>query len=391
MKILYINPLLPYPVLQGNQRTAINRFKELSKNHEITLIAFYHDKTDLENRIKQTKEYCTNVSAIYLPKWKAYWNVLSKFAFTKLPLQILYYYSKELENIVKNIGVDSFDVIHVNSLRTETYFKNRKELPVLIDLHDSMILNIKRRLEKETGLAKLIYKIEYNRIKKYEQKVVEEYPNIMVLAEQDKEILNDEKINVIPIGVDTDFFYNKGKLSNSQILIFSGNMSYTPNVDAIEWFIVNCWSNVKQKVPTAMLIIAGTDPSVRLNQYRQDASIMITGKVDSIVDEINKAQVAITPMQIGSGMQNKVLEAMACGVPVITTTLGLGSIEASNEKTIMIADSPNDFSNKCVELLTDYAKAKEIGQLGLQFAINKYSIAAHALGMEKLYESIKKV
>jgi glycosyltransferase involved in cell wall biosynthesis len=388
MKILYINPLLPYPVLQGNQRTAINRFKELSKRHEITLIAFYHDKHDLANRIEQSKEYCKEVIPIYLPKWKAYWNIISRFAFSKLPLQVLYYYSKELENIVSKFDKNNFDIIHVNTLRTEVYFNDKPELPLLIDLHDSMILNIKRRLDKETGIAKLIYKIEHDRVKKYEENIVKQYPHIMVLAEQDKEILGNEKISVIPIGVDTDSFKNDKILSNSKTLIFSGNMSYTPNVDAIEWFILNCWEDVKKTVPSAKLVIAGTNPSNRLIPYKQDSSINITGKVESIVDEINKAQIAITPMQIGSGMQNKVLEAMACGLPVITTTLGLGSIEANNNKNIIVADTPAEFTKQCIELLLNYDRAKQIGLLGLDFVVTNNSISSHALKMEKLYNSI---
>lgn len=386
MKILYLNPLILYPPLQGNQMTGLNRVKCLSKEHQIILVCFYNDKTQLSLQLKILSEYCYKIIPVYLPKWKSLLNTVTGLIFSAKPLQLSYYYSVKMKKILENIDTENCDIIHVNTLRMEQFINPHISIPVLMDLHDSMILNIQSRLKKEKGIYKYLYTAELNRIRKYENNVVKKYPHLMVLAEQDKEIhANNPAIEVIHLGVDTDIFKPYKQLSFNKILIFSGNMSYTPNIDAVVWFIENCWQTIIEKVPDCIFRIAGANPAKVLDKYRSYKGIEITGKVESMAAAINEAQLAVAPLRSGSGMQNKILEAMACGLPVVCTSIGLGNIKAVNGESVLIKDDAATFTQACVRLLEDYSQCCKIGKNALMVIKQFYSIEYHCRLLEKLY------
>lgn len=388
MKILYVNPLLLYPTIQGNQRTGLNRVKYLSKNHKITLIAFYSSKKELDSALEVLNKYCTSVIPIYLPLWKRILNIIVGFISSKLPLQILYYRSNTLQKLVNDLDDQSFDIIHFNTIRMAPYALGLKT-PLLIDLHDSMILNIKRRLASEKPLKKTMYLLELHRIEKYERYLVKNYKHLMVLAEQDKFIhTSNDNIDVIHLGVDDSEFKPTGLIPNNKTIIFSGNMSYTPNVDAVIWFIDNCWNKIINEVPDAKFKIVGANPSPLLDKYKSIKSIEIAGRVKSMINEINNAQFSIAPLRSGSGMQNKVLEAMSCGLPVVCTTIGLGDIKADLNVDIFVADTPQDFTEKCILLLNNHTLCVKMGQKSRGFINTHYSINYHCDSLEKLYKRI---
>ena len=387
MRIIYVNPQFPYPILQGNQMTAMNRLKYLSKHHSITLISLHSDKKGIDDEIAYLKPYCEKIISIYHPKWKSLLTILLNFLFSKTPIQALYYKSNKLSSTLNDLKIDTkdYDIVHLNTIRMEQYSKFFK-IPCLMDLHDSMILNIQSRLNKEKGLKRILYNIELERIIKSEKEIIEKYKNIMVLAEQDKLIhKNNKSIDVIHLGVDENQFKRTETLPNNQTIIFSGNMSYTPNVDAVIWFIENCWDKISNEVPNAKLKVVGTSPSSLLDKYRSIPTIQITGKVHSMVDALNKVQIAIAPLRSSSGMQNKVLEAMSCGLPVICTSLGLGDIAATKNENVLVANTPDEFSNKCIMLLNNYELCIAIGNKATELIQERYSIKYHCKKLESLY------
>lgn len=391
MRIIYINPLFPYPILQGNQMTAMNRLKYLSQFHSITLITLHSEKHGMNINIEYLKPYCDEIITVYHPQWKSIISVILGFFFSKKPFQVLYYNSQKLSSLLRNLRMTKkgFDIVHLNTIRVEQYYKGFFDIPCLIDLHDSMILNIQSRLNKEKGLKQLLYNIELKRIKKYEKEIVKKYKNVMVLAEQDKLIHdNKENIEVIHLGVDETQFKRTNKLPNNKTLVFSGNMSYTPNVDAVIWFLETCWDYIISTVPDAKFKIVGANPSTMLDKYRSMSNVEITGKVDSMVEALNTVQIAIAPLRSSSGMQNKILEAMACGLPVISTSLGLGNIEAQNGKDVFVADSPEEFSKSCIMLLNNYELCDQVGTKATQLIQERYSIKYHCQKLESLYNKI---
>ena len=372
MKILYITMRFPYPPFKGDQAVAFNRLKYLSRKHEVSLLSLYETDAELDG-ILPLKAFCKNIYTVKLSRWQSVFNVICRGLFSNKPFQVLYYYSdafaKQLQTLLET---EQFDLVHAYLLRSAPYI-NSVALPKVLDLIDSMQLNFERRASAETGLKRWLVREELNRLISYERGVGEIADRMIVVAEPDRRCLAQKHTSVIPLGVDTEVFSPEVAERTPYTIVFSGNMNYFPNDQAVRWFVDHCFSFIEAAVPRVRLVIAGRNPSELVKKYDERANITVTGFVESMPKLLNQAQLAIAPMQSGSGMQFKILEAMACGLPVVTTTLGLGDIQAVKEKEICVADSAEDFARVTIELLSNPSTVENIG-----FNARNYILANHS-------------
>jgi len=389
MDILFVTPRLPYPPLKGDQCIPYYRLKLLSRKHNITLLTFYQHNKELEY-LKKLKPFCKEITTIKLNKLYSFFNMLIGGIFSKLPFQVLYFrsraFKKSTQSLVKN---RRFDIIHTYMLRMAEYTKDMNE-PKVLDLIDLMQLNLKKRISIEKFIRKIFFKEELKRITRYENQMITKYDVSILVSDNDKNHIESDKIAAVSLGIDTHVFKRYSNLPDNKTIIFSGNMEYFPNENAVIWFIEECFWMIKREIPDAKLVIVGNNPNSEIKKIGDNHSIFVTGFVESMVSELNKAQVAITPMQSGYGMHIKILEAMACALPVITTTSGLGAIKATHEKDVIIADNASDFTRSCVKLLNDYGLAKKVGDNARDLVLKNYNWEIHMNKIEKIYESIKR-
>lgn len=358
--ILFITSRFPFPMIKGDQVVAFNRMKNLSENNGIILITFYENDSELKY-LPVLEKYCFKIYAIKLTKFQSYFNIFIRFLFSNEPLQVLYYKSKNFEKILfKVLEENEIDIVHCCLLRMSGYLKKIKT-PKVLELIDSMILNLHRRVKKESGIKKYIFKEEYARVIKYEKHQVELFDKTIVVAEADREYIGVRNVEVIPNGVDIDIFKPFNTKLKEYDLIFSGNMGYEPNINAVRWFIEECYPLLIDIIPNIKICIAGNNPSQYIKNLQNITGITVTGFVESIAVILNESKIAIAPMQSGSGMQNKILEAMACGLPVITSEIGLGSIKAEDKKEIFIAKDKHEFAKTIIKLLNDEYLLTEVG------------------------------
>jgi sugar transferase (PEP-CTERM/EpsH1 system associated) len=388
MSILFVTARFPYPPLRGDQVIPYYRLKFLSKSHSITLITFYQHDKELEH-LKELGNFCKEIITVKLTKLTSILNILIGF-FSKLPFQVLYFRSRVFKKQIQALVISrKFDIIHTYMLRMTEYTKDLDE-PKVLDLIDLMQLNLKKRVPLEGFIRKIAFKEELKRIIEYENQMIMKYDRSILVSDNDKSYTGADKITAISLGIDTSVFKRYSNLSDDKTIIFSGNMGYSPNESAVIWFIKECFWKIKQEVPGAKLVIVGNNPSLRVRKMGDNCSIFVTGFVKSMSDKLNNAQIAIAPMQSGYGMHIKILEAMACALPVITTTLGLGAIKATHEENVIIADNALDFTRNCVKLLNDYALAKKIGDKSRDLIVKNYSWEMHVNELEKVYESVLK-
>ena len=387
MNILFVTARFPYPPLKGDQAILYYRLQLLSKIHNITLITFYQREKELEH-LKELNQFCVEIITIKFNKLVSILNILSG-VFFKLPFQVLYFRSSKFKKQMQGLLLKrNFDIIHTYTLRMAEYTKNINT-PKIIDLIDSMQLNIERRLSADKFFLKILLREELRRLRKYENEIANIYDSSIVVSERDKDNISSKKVSIVPLGINTDIFKRYDNLPCNRTIIFSGNMSYFPNENAIIWFINNCFIKIKEKIIDAKLIIVGNNPSPRVKNFHNGKSVLVTGYVNSMSDILNKAQIAIAPMQVGSGMQFKILEAMACELPVVTTKFGMGGIShLVDRKNIVIADSATDFSNACVELLCNYQLTIKIGKAAREVIVKKYSWELNVSKIEKCYNNI---
>jgi len=387
MKILYISSRFPYPALKGDQVILYNRLKHLSGKHDITLLTFYQNDRELKY-LEQVKQYCENIETVKIGKLESICNILYLGTFSKLPFQSLYFRSNKFKQRLNRI-LDSadYDLVHTYLLRMAEYTR-RIDKPKVLDLIDCMELNLKKRLALLKGPRKILYGEELKRIKLYEKKIVNEYDASIVVSDADRNYLDSNGAVTIPLGIDTDQFRRKLPLPHNQTIIFSGNMAYYPNENAILWFINSCFERIKRLVPGVKLKIVGINPGNNVKKYHDGKAIIVTGFVESIVDEMATSQMAIAPMQSGYGMHIKILEAMSCGLPVVTTSFGKGTISAENRVHLIVEDDSSSFAEACIGLLNNKKAAELIGQNARDLIIKEYSWGSSVVKLEKTYEAI---
>jgi polysaccharide biosynthesis protein PslH len=389
MNLLYVTSRIPYPPLKGDQVVAFNRIRTLSKQHDITLLSYYEKESEAEG-IRHLGQYCSAIHAVRLPLWKSLLNIMFKAPQSPMPMQVLYYdsqvFRRKFETLLRE---NVFDLIHAYMLRIAPFLSG-VSLPKVMELIDSMQLNLRRRIQLENILARGLYKEEYRRISDYEAGIGNCFDHVILVSDIDKQFIKTDNVSVIPLGVDTSLFTPAETRPEAPVIVFSGNMGYAPNIRAITWFVRDCYPAVQEKIPDVRLMVAGGNPSGEIRSLEKQRGITVTGFTRSLAEVIRQAGVAIAPMRSGSGMQFKILEAMACGLPVVTTTLGLGDIKARTGEEILVADDPADFSAAVVSLFTNKNRASRIGKNARQYIQLHHSWESAADAIESIYGDVVK-
>ena len=366
-----------------------NRLRLLSQSHEIILLTFYSKPEELEG-INYIAPYCKSIHPIFMPKWKSYLKVLLGLLRNDLPLQACFYqckrYREELDLIIRN---EKVDIIHTYLMRVAPYAINMNK-PKLVELIDSYQVNLQSRLSKEKFLIKQMLKKELSRVSAYENRLSHYFNYLILVSSRDARAIKGDNLKVIPLGINANTFYPAPQLKNNfPTIIFSGNMSYDPNIKAVLWFARECFPMIQRVLPSTVFWIAGINPSKEVQQLEKgNQGIKVMGFVSSMADTLNQAHVSIAPMQSGSGMQIKTLEAMACGLPVVATTVGVSSLNISPGTDVVVADSPKDFASAVVDLLSDPEKSSAIARNGLSLVRSTYTWESYCAAVNEIYREI---
>jgi sugar transferase (PEP-CTERM/EpsH1 system associated) len=388
MNILFIAPRFPCPPFKGDQLRVFQQLQMLSRRHTIVLLAFLEKKQDLAFT-GSLEEYCQDVYYVKLNRVKSIFNIILNVFFSPLPFQVLYYKSRSFDKILKKILAEkTFDAVHVFLLRMAEYAKDLSGLKVL-DCIDSYSLNIGRRINYEKGLKHLILEKELKRVKQYEQSIGKYFSRVLVCSGIDKAYLdNAKRVDVVPNPVQLNAYKDNRERRRNKQIIFSGIMNYFPNIHAVTWFVKECLPLILQNVPEAVFVIAGANPTKQIKKLQVPGKIIVTGFVPSIRDYLNRSAVAVAPMQSGSGMQTKILEAMACGLPVVATGIGCGSIKAKHGEEILIANSAGEFARCVCDIMNDRALASKIGGNAYSFVAKEHSFTGIADMLNGIYDGI---
>jgi sugar transferase (PEP-CTERM/EpsH1 system associated) len=305
-----------------------------------------------------------------LPTYKSYLKAAGGI-FSETPLQVAYYKSKSMKNLVDSfIRQHQIDLIYVHLFRMAPYVEHYKGIYKIIDFTDVVSGHLERSIPFRSWMDKQIYSIEWPRIRAYEKEVSRKFDECWVISEREAKLLSDfspsANIKIVPNGVDLSLF-KPSEDDKGDHLVFVGHLKSAYNVDAILHFCEQILPRVKKVIPSVKLYIVGPQPHRKIRAMVEKESVVITGYVEDLCGLLNKSKIFVAPFRFCSGIQNKILEAMATGLPVVCTSVANEGLGAGPGDGILIADDPKTFSEYLIELLKDDQRRKELGTHARQF------------------------
>ena len=389
MKIFVLLPRIPWPLEKGDKLRAFNQIKQLAKNNEVILCALNDKNVNKEEAYKALQPYCTSVTFIDLGKISILYNLA--MAFLKgLPIQCGYFYNKKAhKKIHRLIEKHQPDMLFGQLLRVAQYIRKEKT-PKTIDYQDVFSMGMKRRSEIAPFYLRPIFNMEYNRLRKYEHDIFDDFDIKTIISIPDRIHIDHPKkdeILIVPNGVDHEYYTPK-ECEKKYDIVFTGNMSYAPNINAVEYLANQILPIVWKQLPDVKLYVAGATPDPRVKKVASD-KIIISGWIDDMIDAYAQIKIFIAPMRIGTGLQNKLLEAMSMRLPCITTSLANSSLHAEEGVEILVGNNEQELAQHIITLLADKDKADALAQKGYDFVHRVYDWGEATNVMEKEMRNVE--
>ena len=375
MKILFLANRIPYPPYRGDKLKIFNLAKRLQKDHELYLLTFAQSKEEYEYKAELGKIF-KEVHLVYLPKWRSALNCIAAF-WSKLPLQVLYFQSANMRSeLNKLLSTHKFDAVHVQHLRMSPYLSKQKDIPRILDMPDAFSLYWERRKKVKRGFARALFEnIEQKRVLNYEP-ILKEYDMSLVCSQEDLEYLvtkhNVHNLRLLPNGVDLETFYpHAHDYAHNNTILFTGNMDYAPNVDAVVYFAKEIFPLIRLHFPNTQFVIAGQRPVSKVAELANN-HVIVTGFVKDLASMYNTASVVVAPLRFGAGTQNKVLEAMAMGIPVVCSNIGFKGLGIESGEGAIMQTETTAFANSVIELLSSQTLREQVGKKGSEIIKQRF-------------------
>ena len=373
MKIFVLLPRIPFPLEKGDKLRAFNQIKQLAKRNEVVLCALNDNaKVSEQDAFHALQPYCQSINFIKINKAQILLGLIRAF-FKGWPMQCGYFYNhKATKKVNALIAKHKPDMLFGQLLRTAEYIRH-KNIPKTIDYQDVFSYGMKRRADVASPLIRPVFSMEYHRLARYEAAIFDDFGVKTIISEPDRALFPHERrddILIIPNGVDHDYFKPMER-EKKYDLVFTGNMSYPPNVNAVDYLANEILPIVWKTLPEVKLYIAGATPDPKVKKAASER-IIVSGWLDDIRDAYAQSRVFIAPMRIGTGLQNKLLEAMSMRLPAITSPLANASLGAQPDKEIFVGGNAEELAKHIITLLTDSEKAEQIAQAGYDFTNRVY-------------------
>ncbi len=375
MKILVILSRLPYPLEKGDKLRAYNQLRELNERHEIILCCLTEQKVTT-TQTNKVSAICSELHIFELSRIRVYFNLLLAI-FSRKPFQVHYFYQRSIHRRIEElINRSEPDHIYCQLIRTAEYAKDEHNFQKTLDYQDAFSKGMERRSERSRFPLREIFQLERKRLVAYENICFEYFENKTIISEEDrKHIYHPERqaIQVISNGIDTRFFCRQENLALEYDLVFVGNMGYPPNIETAEYIVHQVLPLLRESFGQIKVLIAGSSPTKRVLALKREKGVDIKAGVDDIRTAYGAGKVFFAPMQIGTGLQNKLLEAMAMEIPCVTSDLANKALEGTNGENILVSINPKGYAEHIEKLLKNPELCTRIGKAGRKYVEERFS------------------
>lgn len=406
MRILFVVPYTPNLI----RVRPYNFIRALAaRRHELTVLTLTSDEAERQ-QVRELRQIC-DVIAHPLPRWRSLGNVLLALP-GRTPLQANYCWQPALAQTLRRlVQQNDYDVVHIEHLRGARYGVHlRQQLaagarpPIVWDSVDCITALFRQAAVHSKSLfGRFVTRFELGRTQRHEQWLLQQFEQVLVTSPADREELmalagSEERmapriapISVVANGVDLDAFRpDPTRPSQEKMLVFSGKMSYHANVTMALYLAQEIMPRVWAHQPDARLTIVGKDPPREIVALGTNEAITVTGAVDAIQPYLQQAAVAVAPLRYGAGIQNKILEAMACGTAVVTTPTAMRALKATPGRDLLVAGDAAQIAASILVLLADPARRKAIAAAGQRYVRTRHDWDAIAAQLEEIYSGLHK-
>lgn len=387
-----LTPYLPYPPVSGGQVRSYNLIKNLALKHEITLFSLI--KTNDERKyISELEKYCKKVKVFkrsekpWTPK-----NIL-RTGLSLFPFLVIRNWSREeKEAVKKELENEKYDLIHAETFYAMPMIP-KTSVPILLVEQTIEYLVYQHFMETTKWVfIKPLLAIDIFKLKRWEKYYWEKANRVGVMSEEDKEIVKKlsqkPNVDIIPNGVDVNHFAQKAKRpTENPTILYVGNFNWLQNREAAEVLVREVWPKIKSKVPNAKLWIVGRNPTDDIKAHA-GKDVRVDGTVEDIRDAYANSDVLVAPILGGGGTRYKILEAMASGLPVVTTSIGIGGIEAENGINCIIEDDKEKTAQVVADILSDEERKIKIAESAKKLVDTKYNWISIADKLDTIYREV---
>jgi sugar transferase (PEP-CTERM/EpsH1 system associated) len=401
--ILFLTPQLPYPPQQGTAIRNYNLIAQVAKWHEVHLLSFATDK-QTRNDLGPLRDWCRGVRTVTAPR-RSRWSRLRTVLASPYPDLHHRLFSSGFHDVLADVLEQVRpQVVEIEGLEMAQFGLRAQQIATdapplwVFDAHNAEYVLQQRVFETDVRrprrwLGALYSWLQWRKLRSYEAGVCQRADRVVACSAADasalKRLVPGLQVVVVPNGVDISLYQPAGVATaalGDQALVFTGKMDFRPNVDAVLWFCSRVWPLVQQAEPQAQFYIVGRDPHPRLGPLANMPGVTLTGFVDDIRPYIAAASVYVVPLLTGGGTRLKVLEAMAMGKALVSTTLGCEGIDAQPGRDLVLADEADEFASQVVALLRDAPRREALGRAARAFVERNFDWPIVTAPLEQVYE-----
>jgi polysaccharide biosynthesis protein PslH len=392
MRILFLTSRLPYPPDRGDRLRTYQFLRLFAQMHEVTLVSFFTNEME-RSMARNLASYCEDMHLLPLPTWKSVANVALNL-WRDLPLQTIYYQSRQMEKtIFYLLTSSSFELAYVHLFRMANYLVNYPQIYRVLDLTDLISYEIQSSIPYQPIPWRYLYQIESQRIARYEKQIASQFDETWFISQRDLDLFMEEgpQVNswIVPNSIDEELFSLRQDSPDPLKLLFVGHLEVRHNIDAVRYMAEKVLPLILKEAPDVQLLIVGAGDKKKVMPLDHLPGVKVLGYVTDLRTVFRQCSIAVAPLRFSAGIQNKVIESMAAGLPVVTTSdvsAGLGTVP---ERDLLVADEAKGFANQTLRLINDQELQEDLGRAGRAFTKAHFSLRLAIDRLKAIQDQIK--
>jgi glycosyltransferase involved in cell wall biosynthesis len=398
VKLLVFYPYIPWPLDRGTYQRTFHLLKALARDHTIDFVALTEEEVTPE-KSAVFEAFCHEVEFIPFehPPWE---RLFPKRLLNPLPSNVVHWQSAEVaKHIADRIRQGAYDLVHICDLVLAPYvIPHLGQTPFVVDRSrvDLQFQLMEHRTLDLPARTRFLRWESYAKLWRYEKKVARKTALEVVCGPDDEKFIRrhvdrEAPVMVVPNGVDLDYFQPDSvpdPRSDEPTVMFCGAMDYSPNVDALRWFFSEIHESLLRHVPEVRVLIVGKNPIKEVQAYAERQGVSVTGGVPDVRPYYRRSWIQMVPLRIGGGTRLKIVESLAIGTPVVSTTIGAQGLELRHGEDIFLADDPESFASGIASLLDDPALRDRLELAGIAVAKERFGWPAIGERLSRRYHDL---